>query len=383
MLKRWRSAAQLWLAGKTYNLAEAVDKILENSSTGEERDRELRKLLAKYAPCPVEGSTWSVINALDFDFEGFQGQHLSDYTAAHRLLDVAHVSHTPSLLVIRDLGLAAKLAYEDPNVIKYICQSWKMETNLELFLTFKQTHAFIMYDQQNIVLTFRGTDLLNAKEWATDFQVKLVPMRAHASNGANPDEASERRKPLAHAGFLEAIGLVDSDEILSPYAKICEILSGLLNNDSQKKIWVTGHSLGAALASVFVAQLILDNDVLLDNLGGLYTYGQPRSGDAEYCKLFTDLVKHGLVYRAVNKKDLVPKIPVKLLDYSHHGCKLSIQDKKLVMMKKKGEEVELKSTLKNVLPKDSGLKKLVFALLPDMVEDHYPFEYVRNVQIFI
>jgi len=340
-------------------------------------------LLAKYAPCPVEGSTWSAINALDFDFEGFQGQHLSDYTATHHLLDVAHVGHTPSLLVVRDLALASKLAYEDPNVIKYVCQSWKMETDADFFISFKDTQAYIMYDEQNIVLSFRGTELLNAQEWGKDLHITLVPMRAHASDGANPDDASNNRKLLVHSGFLDALGLSDSDEVLSPYAKMCGILHQLRNKDSPKKIWITGHSLGAALASVFVAQLILDDDSLLDSLAGLYTYGQPRCGDAEYCKLFIDLVKHGFVYRAVNKKDLVPKVPPKMLNYLHHGCKLSIQDKKLVMLKRKGEEVELKSTIKAVLPPDSGLKKLVFALLPDMVEDHYPFEYVRNVQLFI
>jgi len=37
MLKRWRSAAQLWLAGKAYNLVEAVDKILEHSSNEKKR----------------------------------------------------------------------------------------------------------------------------------------------------------------------------------------------------------------------------------------------------------------------------------------------------------------------------------------------------------
>jgi hypothetical protein len=58
---------------------------------------------------------------VDFDFEGFSGQHLSDYTTLHQLPHVSHTSfQVPSIIVIRDMSLAAKLSYEDPILIKYV-----------------------------------------------------------------------------------------------------------------------------------------------------------------------------------------------------------------------------------------------------------------------
>lgn len=381
MLQRWKGVTSLFFARFTYNLADSVDEILESASDSTERDKALRKLLAKHAPCPVEGVTWSLINAIDFDFTGFSGKHLSDHVASSFLLNAAHIDKTPNLLVLRDLGLASKLAYEDPKVIMHICQTWKMETAPEFFFSSKDAQAFMMYDQQNIVLSFRGTELINPKDWSVNLKINLVPMNAHAADGANPDEAST--KPLAHNGFLEALGLVYIEDDQCLYSKLCATLNLMHTKEPNRKLWVTGHSQGGAIASIFVAQLLLDNDELLDSFAGLYTYGQPRCGNAEYRKLFSDLKGRGLVYRSVNKKDLIPKVPMKMLGYSHHGCKLSISKKKLKMLYKKGENVEVKRTQKVVLPPNSGLKKLVFALIPESLEDHYPSEYVRNMQLFI
>lgn len=373
-----------WFAKFTLNLADAVDKILENAASSEERDRELRKLLSKYAPCPIEGHHWSLINSVDFNFDGFKGQSLSDSANAQRFIDIMKGEHTPNLTVLRDMGLAAKLAYEDPKVIRYICNQWKMGTSDDLFFSFNQTQAYIMTDDKNIVLSFRGTELINPKDWAVDFQLKFSAMQTRAMDGADVAEVADgaSSKPLAHHGFLDALGLLDSPKHnVGPYDKLCGVLNDL-KAEHNKKIWITGHSLGAALASIFVAQLVLDNNELLGSLGGLYTFGQPRCGDEEYCKLFTELIEHGLVYRVVNKKDLVTRLPMEVLKYDHHGCKVAVTDARLVM-KHKEDKIEVKPQKKVVLPKNSGLKKLVFALVPDSIEDHYPSEYVRNIQIFV
>jgi len=370
-----------WFAKFTLNLADAVDKILDNAASSEERDKELRKLLSKYAPCPVEEHHWSLINSVDFNFDGFKSQSLSDSANTQKFMDIMKGEHTPNLTVLRDMGLAAKLAYEDPKVIRHICHQWNMGTSDELFFSFNQTQAYIMADDKHIVLSFRGTELINPKDWAVDFQLKFSAMQIRAMDGADVAEGAPS-KALAHHGFLDALGLLDSPiHNVGPYDKLCGVLNDL-KAENKKKIWITGHSLGAALASIFVAQLVLDNNELLDSLGGLYTFGQPRCGDEEYCKLFTELVERGLVYRVVNKKDLVTRLPMEVLKYDHHGCKVAVTDARLVM-KHKEDKIEVKPQKKVVLPKNSGLKKLVFALVPDSIEDHYPSEYVRNIQLFV
>jgi Lipase (class 3) len=74
-------------------------------------------------------------------------------------------------------------------------------------------------------------------------------------------------------------------------------------------IVVTGHSLGAALATLYV----LDN-ALTDRIKNptIYTFASPRVGDASFASAFDSL---GLTsWRVVNELDLVPRVP---LGYTH------------------------------------------------------------------
>ncbi|KAL9612996.1 MAG: hypothetical protein Q9167_002429 [Letrouitia subvulpina] len=69
------------------------------------------------------------------------------------------------------------------------------------------------------------------------------------------------------------------------------------------KLIVTGHSLGGAIAAIAAAEI--------RNLGtnaDLYTYGQPRIGEAEVSQFITDQNKGGN-YRVTHTNDLVPKLP--------------------------------------------------------------------------
>ena len=70
-------------------------------------------------------------------------------------------------------------------------------------------------------------------------------------------------------------------------------------------VWVTGHSLGAALATL--ATIRLTNDGIPVN--GLYTYGCPRVGEVKFRSLFEENVT-ARAYRLVNNNDIVARIPI-------------------------------------------------------------------------
>ena len=88
--------------------------------------------------------------------------------------------------------------------------------------------------------------------------------------------------------------------------KLWADISAILKNKKQR-IWICGHSLGGAMATLCASRL----EELEPTL---YTYGSPRVGGREWrdgCD-----VEH---YRFVNNNDIVTAVPLWLMGYRHHG----------------------------------------------------------------
>ena len=128
-------------------------------------------------------------------------------------------------------------------------------------------------DQGMLVLAFRGTEK-SLQDWKTDLRAKLVPAR------------DEGRPGLIHQGFQE-----------SYYAVEAQIEAELARFPGEP-VYVTGHSLGGALA--VVATRFLD----AGNLAACYTFGSPRVGDLSLAQEFKTPI-----YRMVNAADAVPRLP--------------------------------------------------------------------------
>lgn len=137
-----------------------------------------------------------------------------------------------------------------------------------------------------LILAFRGTQDL--RDWMTDLNVVLV-----GGPGGK-----------VHDGFLNALGYVWRD-----------IWQYIRTQRQSRSLWVTGHSLGAALATLAVAKLRLEQD---EAVNGLYTFGQPRTGDREFAKNF-DADFAGQTFRYVNNNDIVTRVPFRSMSYSHVG----------------------------------------------------------------
>lgn len=123
------------------------------------------------------------------------------------------------------------------------------------------------------VLAFRGTEK-NRKDILTDLDARFY----------------ETPEGKAHRGFSSAYDSVSKD--------ICEILRKRPSGDAEP-LFVTGHSLGGALATV--ATKMLESEFIVS---ACYTYGSPRVGNAEW----SDGLKSP-VYRVVNGADGVPLVP--------------------------------------------------------------------------
>lgn len=146
--------------------------------------------------------------------------------------------------------------------------------DFELVETFNSggTQAFLaMRSVDRIaVLAFRGTEK-NLADIETDLNARF-----YAHNGSR-----------VHDGFRRAFELV-RPEIAKAVAALPEGCS----------LYVTGHSLGGALA------LIATRELNSDRLAACYTFGSPKVGDTE----FGSLIKPP-IYRVVNAADAVPRVP--------------------------------------------------------------------------
>lgn len=110
-------------------------------------------------------------------------------------------------------------------------------------------------------------------------------------------------------------------------------LMAVLNTKDLKEIdslFITGHSLGGALAAMAMAIIVLDDAEefvprglkknLLTKIRGIYTYGQPMIGDKKFSKLCEQTFGNK-IFRHVYKNDWVPHLPPKSTGkFMHFGA---------------------------------------------------------------
>ena len=102
-------------------------------------------------------------------------------------------------------------------------------------------------------------------------------------------------------------------------------VKALVSQNPSYQIWVTGHSLGGAMASLASTWLSYNKVAPRKNII-LYTFGMPRVGDYNYALQHDRLVNNS--WRVVNSNDLIPHLPVvagkpcKLSGPYHHGVEV-------------------------------------------------------------
>jgi len=176
------------------------------------------------------------------------------------------------------LGEAAKLAYEkSSDIIQAKTKEWGM-SYCQYFENKKtDTQAFLAANDQMILCSFRGTESLKSGITDLDF------FRVDGFGG------------MVHRGFKRAFDSIWSD--------IKEAI--VKNQTGSKSLWFTGHSLGAALATLAVSALQEEGK----SVNGLYTFGSPRVGNRSFAKTFNASCG-AYTFRFVNNNDVVPRLPL-------------------------------------------------------------------------
>nr|XP_019068033.2 uncharacterized protein LOC101251149 [Solanum lycopersicum] len=226
-------------------------------------------------------------------------------------------------------AVASKVAYENKAFIRATVEDqWKMD--LLGYYDFwneyhekKSTQGFLFHDKTRcpgvIIVAFRGTEPFNSYDWSTDFDISWY-------------EFQDMGK--VHSGFMKALGLqkdkkwlpniTQDDQRPLAYYTIREKLRDIFQKNKQTKFVLTGHSLGGALAVLFAAVLAFhDETFILERLEAIYTFGQPRVGDAEFGDFMKENFRNYGVeyYRFVYSHDIVPRLPYddSIMLFKHFG----------------------------------------------------------------
>ncbi len=135
----------------------------------------------------------------------------------------------------------------------------------------------VIESKDDVVVVCRGTEVKEWNDIRADLSIALTPSRTGIGK--------------VHRGFRTY-----TDKIWEP---IKSHISPIKNKD----IWFTGHSLGAAMATLMARRCVLDISMRVPTL---FTYGSPRVGNRAYINEFNSQITH---HRWVNDGDIVTKVP--------------------------------------------------------------------------
>ncbi|MEW6095634.1 MAG: lipase family protein [bacterium] len=176
------------------------------------------------------------------------------------------------------LAQVCAMVYSDePEVLPEVSRI--LGTRLDIYPMFvKDTQALGIVNDKELIIAFRGTEPDCVNDWLTDINIK--------------------RTDGIHRGFRKA------------YQDIRKNILGLVREHIKKEIYLTGHSLGGALA------IICALDIAWANIKGIYTFGSPRIFNRKKVEMFDNLYRN-TSYRIANNCDIVTRIPTRISGYHH------------------------------------------------------------------
>ncbi|MGK3961153.1 hypothetical protein WMF38_49880 [Sorangium sp. So ce118] len=250
---------------------------------------------------------------------------LADSTAEEgtiqRLLRVDPAMREPDAEATLILSVASAWMYSDPDTLE---KAMNVYGEWDYARVDVQNNAiFVASDvcfiqsrcRRLLILCVKGTEPGNIFNWLTNASV-----------------ASQRFSALGrvHGGFARNVDVMWSviDRYLAAALRgenVRDVLSGVEITPSPgagtgpdagtapgklEALYITGHSLGAAMAVLVAARLFTDGRYgdLRQLLRGVYTFGQPMVGDAAFAARAGELLGDRL-FRFVYANDIVPRLP--------------------------------------------------------------------------
>ena len=141
--------------------------------------------------------------------------------------------------------------------------------------------ALFYMDETRAVIAVRGT------QETKDFEIDADALQVKPDYGI---------KGEVHKGFYAQANTIIADGRFKSF----------LFNIEGRELYVTGHSLGGAVATILAAYFFEQGYKPL-----LYTFGSPRVGNTAFTQYYNDKFTH---FRHVNDFDIIPVLPGRVLD---------------------------------------------------------------------
>jgi len=248
---------------------------------------------------------------------------------------------------------ASTLVYSDPEIVEKTFA--RVGLPVVRYFNGKSTQCFVASNDDFIIVAFRGMELRmrekdpKAADVIYDFvtvgKVWLVPWKGGG---------------LVHDGFRKGLDEVWGGKKRKGLKSYLDELSA----QKERPIWFTGHSLGAALATLAA-----------DRYGkarGLYTFGAPRVGNQEFKNHYTPVN-----FRFVNNDDIVTRVPPEAFSYCHVGSMIFIDAGGNVNAAPQSDncKLEKKDSQKEIAKSIEQLRKRSSAGIPSWALNHVPLLY--------
>ncbi|PIE28975.1 hypothetical protein CSA57_10970 [candidate division KSB3 bacterium] len=215
------------------------------------------------------------------------------------------------------------------------------------------TDCFLIANTQLAILAFRGTES-RLRPGSRD--IRNIWMDVKTDLNVLPVDTGRGMK--VHQGFQRAL-----DEV---WPELSECLKQV--HCPSRRLWMTGHSLGAALATLAAERY--------KKVQGLYTFGSPRVGDKRFREHFQIAA-----YRIVYNNDIVTELP--LPGFYFHVGELYFLDRhgkmhhapKVLDRYRNGIQAELRNIRQTLNNLSSG----EFYFIPRGIQDHVPLFYTLHL----
>ncbi|GAA6036306.1 hypothetical protein JCM8097_001654 [Rhodosporidiobolus ruineniae] len=360
---------------------------------------------------------------------------------AAKTVSDAQRSHSPRSEPYRRAMLEARTALDNSEtMVKVQAAQWGLSFHgIPQLTTEAGPYASIFYtplgssQKPFICLVFKGTTPSAFGEFLVDASITRIRSDVFFSLGGG----------TAHEGFYTNLFMTNdgTSAKMDGYGSIVRTLRHVAvlmksehgDKNLQIPLWVTGHSLGSALASLFFARLLrstadLGSDLKLRDC---YAFGTPRMGDGKFGSAFEEhlirpIVRPNILWRVANHCDPVTYVPPggfgdceslrnmpeSILNYAHFGPAVrlfpagskgheppcyELEDlaafhtrTRVVVVDAavRGEayeaavreaEAEAAATRTTIRKIGAALFRLTAALVPSALYDHTPASYLKNL----